>query len=400
MHSLWIAAALMLMPGMASAEVSCDQPLTLDTFAQVQCCFKEGASVSRCLDGEMGRLTKEHGVKPVLKALEEASADPMVDAACHEVGHAIGRAAYLQMGFGEAFHACDGTCHYACYHGILERVFLTPEQVASGQSHAQLEDIEEKIPTLCTPDTVGSDEPMLLAQCFHGLGHGLLYTLDYNLSDALKGCDMLKTEDQSNWCALGVFMESSNAPDVQKRGIRLEDPWYPCNELRHRHSQQANCYNNHTKVLIQLRYDRHEIADLCRSLPHYSGDCFIGLGRDISPDAREGKAADLAAFCNAQGESAEFCFTGAVQALVNFTREPDDAYRLCSQLSAEQASICFRVVNDYWRLSFAKSPAEVAAACERAASGSALCLENTGAPDDPLWHILNYLWEMIRSLWE
>lgn len=362
----------MLMPGTVSADVACDQPLALDTFEQVQCCFKEGASVVRCLDGEIGRLTKEHGVKPVLKALEEASADPMVDVACHQVGHAIGRAAYLQMGFGEAFHACDGTCHFACYHGILERVFLTPEQVASGQSHAQLEDIEEKIPTLCTLETVGSDEPMLLAQCFHGLGHGLLYTLGYDLNAALNGCERLPRRMDQRWCALGAFMEATNAPDPENRKIRPEDPWYPCTEIAD--TWKGDCINNQTKALIQLGKTDVEIAALCMSLPNHARDCFIGLGRDMSPAVREGKTGELGAFCIAQGAHAGDCLEGAAQALMDFSRTQDDAQALCSA-SGDQEAACRSTADRYWKTYF------------------------DAAPEDPLGRILKYLWEMISSLW-
>jgi hypothetical protein len=377
--------------------VSCDDPLTLDHFERIKCCFRESRQAGQCLDGVLGELVQAEGAKAVLHAAEEVRLkDAYIDRACHQIVHAIGRTAYRQLGFGKAFHACDATCQSGCLHGVLERVFLTPQELAAGEDHVEFQTIEKRIREICTAERIGSVRPDFLMQCHHGLGHAALYSLRYDIPRALNACDLLPKGMPRESCYLGVFMENTNAPDTDERDIRKDHPLYPCDIVDERY--QGACYNNHTKAWILLGDDEKTIAERCKTLGIHAHECFVGLGRDASPLVRSKGPEHLGSVCEElAGSYAADCIQGAVYALVDFTTEPSGAYAFCTFLSPDNRTACFERTNRYLRSMYAYGDEGIAKACEALAPEARELCESHDAhlAPDPLWRILMWVWNRL-----
>lgn len=395
LRGAFIAGVFLSFPFLGHAQmfegISCDAPLTVDEFERVRCCFREPQYAAQCLDGVLPPLVRDEGLVPVLGALERTRmANPAVDQTCHQIVHAVGREAYRELGFAKAFEQCDDTCQSGCYHGVIERVFSGSDEGAD--SHPTYAQIKPRIPGICTPQNLGTARPELLMQCQHGLGHALLYTLDYDLSRALEGCDVLRAGRPRQACYLGVFMENTNAPEAAKRDIRAERPLYPCDDVAERH--KPACYNNQTKAWIQLGYGSGTIVGLCSSLPSHRYNCFVGIGRDWSPLVRQGKPTELAALCESAGEHETGCVEGAVHALVDFTSRPQEAHQFCETVTDPAG--CFTLTNRYLRSMYGKTTQEIHAAC----GPSETCLAHDAEPRmDPLGKILYGLWSVFSKLW-
>ncbi|MEO6729024.1 MAG: hypothetical protein ABIM99_03815, partial [Candidatus Dojkabacteria bacterium] len=151
--------------------------------ADIEKCMSEPEDTrQKCMDDFMVEYFKGRTTKQVLADVEAVRAtSSRMENDCHPVVHAIGRETYKLTGnIGDAFEACDQTCHSGCYHGVMERLFYSDKELSSNYSHLTFEDMEEKIPGICDADKFRDPSTAVIFQCLHGVGHAILYTLDYN----------------------------------------------------------------------------------------------------------------------------------------------------------------------------------------------------------------------------
>ena len=183
----------------------------------------------------MKALSEKEDVKNLLTLFREARSEhETIENNCHVIAHAVGRASFVKTkNLGQAFHACDMSCHAGCYHGVLETLFLTEEQRRQGIDHLSYEQIAPRIPEVCTKALLG-EKKSVLAQCQHGLGHAILYTIAYDIPNALRGCDLLPTRYGQESCYIGVFTENVIAEEKEKRNLKEDDVFYPCNAIEAR----------------------------------------------------------------------------------------------------------------------------------------------------------------------
>ena len=93
---------------------------------------------------------------------------------------------------GEAFKVLNSECMSGYTHGVTEAFF---------REHGT-ENITDNLQVICNNET----NNFVAHQCYHGIGHGLMAFYDYDMPQALKGCEDLPTHRES--CYSGVFMEN------------------------------------------------------------------------------------------------------------------------------------------------------------------------------------------------
>src|SRR5690606_37234968 len=158
-----------------------------EDMVRIKDCFYLQEGKQKCMDDFIAAYFGEKTTKEVLADLEQARLrDTEIENQCHPVAHAVGRIAYLNIGnVGDAFESCDQSCHSGCYHGVMERLFYGDDEIIDENKHLTYGDMVLKIPGICNSDKFKNPSNAVIFQCLHGVGHAILYSLNYNLEDAL-----------------------------------------------------------------------------------------------------------------------------------------------------------------------------------------------------------------------
>jgi hypothetical protein len=223
----------------AGTVTSQDQKVTLtakylDSCKEVPCVWKAARE-----------LTSKYGPQVALDTLDYYKLQ-YPDAAVgdiHEWGHIVGRQTAATFGTdGQAFLKCPTTFNYGCQHGFFEEVLGTVNSP------------KEAIDQICGQlEKDSSYSPKFKFYCYHGVGHGVMQSLEYDLYGSLAICDGLDSPMAKDGCWQGVFMENINgdAKGEAKPGIFLStDPLAPCDKVAQQY--QHECYINHSAHLMRV----------------------------------------------------------------------------------------------------------------------------------------------------
>jgi len=335
-------------------------------FGNVLACFANGTTDRQCLDTFVSDYAGAKTTRELLADLEASrSQDVTIENNCHPIAHAIGRYTYQKLGnIGDAFLACDQSCHSGCYHGVMERLFYTPEQIAAGVKHLTFADMQQKVPNICDVANFSSPSQAVIFQCLHGVGHAILFSLDYDLQTALESCDLLKTDYERQSCYGGVVMENITAFEKDKRDLKFDDPHYPCNKLAEKY--QTTCYMMQTSVMVEAGLTYEQIVTECRKTGRNINACFVSLGRDLSNLVRTGQGDTVVHVCeDLSGDQVRSCINGAVYALVDNTWDTSFAYPFCATFKNEDnQKACFLSSSTYAKGIYTKTKEELTAACQ------------------------------------
>jgi hypothetical protein len=352
-------------------------------FAAVECCLRLGWEkrydcLERTLDTDTGATAD------LLAELETArSASETIETGCHAVAHAIGRRAVRLAGgdLGEAFGRCTSTCAFGCQHGIMERLL---QENGIGADHPDRAQLARMMPAVCSAQALGSSAAGPLFQCLHGLGHALAFTLDYDLPGALGMCDLLGSAYDRDSCYSGALMENLVASDKDKRYVRADDPLFPCSALPDRYL--GRCAQEQTRRFLELGWTDEQAADGCRTLGAYAGDCFLGLGRDVSPSYRTGDTQRLADLCQnlAGPEYGDMCVRGARGGLIDATDDGTLAFSYCARLEEPLRASCFTQAGTFLREYHGRPEALARADCAAAGAEREECEALALPRHDPL----------------
>jgi plastocyanin len=273
------------------------------------------------------------------QALAQLTALESQFGSCHDKAHDVGRFTYEEYG-ENAFKMCSMGCHSGCYHGAVESYFRE-----NGTSNLSTE-----INAICAAAT----SEFVAHQCLHGLGHGLMAWSNYQLFEALEGCDLLDDVTQRSSCYSGIFMENivqSMTSYVEIEGHTTEyisdDPHYPCTVVGDRY--EADCYFLQTDRMLQLAEGDYGVAvGNCSVVENdYSrSNCFLSLGRSISGASQQQPTAIIEA-CSLVSDAAnrQHCLTGAIQDTFWDIPGKDDGLTFCSLLEQESdKSHCYSLL--------------------------------------------------------
>ena len=295
-------------------------------------------------------------------ALDELSAlaekDRDVLARAHDLAHMIGELAVVgQPNVSKVMRECRDTFLYGCYHGALKAYFANKVRTRPAD-----------VVGVC-PTDLGT---LLVFQCLHGLGHGVLANLDYDLFRALIYCDALGTENDRRSCYGGVFMENVVVALEQVAGratgeqagahvfLRPDDAQYPCDVVAEKY--RPSCYQLQTTgMLLYNGRDYGKAALACDAAPAmHVAICFESLGRDISGDALRDDSRVLASCDGLPSRNRAGCFVGAVRNLLD---SPERTMPFCSQVPDYAKALCYTAAGEQLALNYPRGDARRATAC-------------------------------------
>lgn len=144
---------------------------------------------------------------------------------CHDMAHDFGHRAYELYGFSGAMTFndpgklsnvdTDDICAGGYMHGILEEVFLNQP------------DLKNNPNSICINVSTNNRD-----SCFHGVGHGLMFVNERNISDSLTICKNLPDVIYQRRCYEGVFMEmfwgNTNHAGADSLGWDINQPLATC----------------------------------------------------------------------------------------------------------------------------------------------------------------------------
>ncbi len=288
----------------------------------------------------------ELGVKAVMKKLvDESNGGTTFD--CHQEAHTIGRIGYTihkEKTFGE----CDASCHSGCYHGAMES-FLNEKGTAN---------LSKNIDAVCSlfETSFGKFE------CLHGVGHGLLAYVDYDLPEAVKECKSLGVWFNTVSCYGGMFMENvltgqglgaSEKVDHETEWVNQTDPHFPCNALdKNDYDLEYQCYQMQTSWMLTLyNFDFTKVRNACLKAPdNMIPVCFKSFGRDAAGNTLRNPEG-IMKNCALVPKTKDYynqCLIGAVNVIVDFWGPAlqGQAAELCRMPAESGKEVCYNTVAD------------------------------------------------------
>ncbi len=261
----------------------------------------------------LAQALKSMNIKTAMeKLVAESQGGSVFD--CHQEAHHIGRVGY-QLFQKEAFRQCNASCHSGCYHGAMEK-FLNEKGTT---------DLAKNIDEICKSFGTGFG----VFECLHGVGHGVLAYLDYDLPAAIQECRKLSDNFAQRSCFGGMFMENILAGQGLGAGdknhgttwVNKTDPYYPCDKINQDDDVQYECYQIQTSWMLTM-YDYHfdKVREACEKAPKHASVCFKSFGRDASGHTLRNPQ-KIIEICNKvprQKDYYEQCATGAVNVIIDF----------------------------------------------------------------------------------
>ncbi len=284
---------------------------------------------------------KQYGPKQTLKHIKDIS---LLDDTCHPIAHKIGNFAY-DIFKEKAFGTCSENCLSGCYHGLTEAYF---------KDHGTT-NLVKSLNSICDPNLT----PFNIQQCKHGVGHGLMAWTNYELFDALKGCDLLNGSKEN--CYTGVFMENvvgtfdknsftkkQENPTGHFTKYLKQDPQFPCTIVEDKY--KPACYLYQTSWMGQLfHWNFPKISQACQEAsPLFKQYCFESMGRDArnassfndSPKA----VLDLCAKAP-EGNMQAACVKGAAKTYFYQPDDQHDALTFCQAVIGNVDKIsCYKTI--------------------------------------------------------
>ncbi len=136
----------------------------------------------------------------IFTVIDAVDGDPSIKFNCHQLSHALGHRAYEMYGFSAAMtynnparaqHVpVESICTSGFMHGIMEEVFYHQPDIVSSPG------------SLCA--TVPEE---VLSDCYHGVGHALMFLNKRSIAPSLDGCRSLNNAYYTYRCFQGVWME-------------------------------------------------------------------------------------------------------------------------------------------------------------------------------------------------
>ena len=278
-------------------------------------------------------LVRDENPKVALDRLRDGTeTDDAILRSCHPLVHEIGRAAYDKYDdFGEAMKYQDEICNAGYLHGVIESRL------------SQSTDIFADMRTMCEEYPPGR---LLSGDCYHGLGHGVMFYTANDLPRSLEMCDSFESSFGRSNCIAGVFMENFNADQKLHLSAYLKesDPFYPCAEQANRH--KGSCYVYAPTYYLSLNKEDYVGAlEWCGGAEaDFRSDCAFGVGRQtIKENLNDPKSVETTCM-SGEPEQVSPCIRGMVVLYANHHGSLEPARTLCEQLGPSNRRVCYGTV--------------------------------------------------------
>jgi plastocyanin len=269
---------------------------------------------------------------------DEIGANEALARSCHALVHELGREAYRKYeDFGEAMKYQDEMCNSGYLHGIIESRL--------SESHDPFSDME----TMCDEYPPAS---FLSWQCYHGVGHGVMYYTANDLPRSLEMCDAFGSSSARSDCSNGVFMENFSADQKHHLSEYLSesDPFYPCAEQAQRH--KSYCYVYAPTYFLSLNKGNYLGAlEWCNGAEEpFRAWCAGGVGaQTMKENIRNPKLVE-GVCASSKPEQVAPCIQGMVDLYINHHGSLGPARELCDQLEASNRQPCYKTVESKSKL--------------------------------------------------
>ncbi len=269
------------------------------------------------------------------KIREEIKNDKKLLRVCHDLVHEIGHEAYEKYGsFGQAMKYQDEICNSGYLHGIIESHFSSSK------------DIFSTLNKVCADYVSGS---FISWECYHGVGHGLMYYTDNDVPRSLELCLSYKDLFASSSCRNGVFMENFNSDQKVhvSKFLKDDNSFYPCTEQLE--EDKDDCYFYAPTYYLSRHLGEYQSAlQWCQQAGDpYRLTCISGVGSQaVKENISIPKAVEKLCL-NLENTEASACIRGMVGLYINHHGSLEPAKQLCEILEPGSKQICLDVVTDY-----------------------------------------------------
>jgi hypothetical protein len=275
-------------------------------------------------------LVRDEDPKAALDQLrDEIQTNDALSRSCHALVHEIGHEAYKKYeDFSEAMKYQDEICNSGYLHGVIESRF------------SESDDVFADMKTLCDEYPLGS---FLSWQCYHGLGHGVMYYTSDDLPRSLEMCDAFSSSFAQSSCVNGVFMENFNSDQKLhvSKYLKESDPFYPCAEQANRH--KGKCYLYAPTYFLSLHKDDYTGAlEWCNGAEDpFKPACVRGVGaQTMKENIKSPKMVE--SICMSGGpEQVASCIEGMIGLYINHNGSLEPARALCEQLEVSNRQTCY-----------------------------------------------------------
>ena len=292
---------------------------------------------------ELSEAIREIGVARAMELLvEESKGGTIYD--CHQEAHDIGRTGYLEIK-EKAFSECDANCHSGCYHGAMEE-FLAEKGTVN---------IAENVNSVCKL----FDTSFGRFECLHGVGHGLMAYLNYDMEESILACKELEDWFSTVSCYGGMFMENiltGQGLGASKTGHTTtwlsDDPHFPCNGIDSAdYDLQYQCYQMQTSWMLEIYdYDFNKVAGEClNARDDMVNVCYRSYGRDAAGNSLRDPE-KIVSLCSKVPESSSSyyreCIIGGMNVIVDFwgPELKNQANELCALTPNEYKTACYKTL--------------------------------------------------------
>ena len=315
-------------------------------------CSGPSASDFSCYQKRYQDLVYNSGVQAAFADLKDQfKKEQFVKEHCHELTHAIGRAAAnLYSGdVASTYSQGDDFCASGYYHGAMETIV----------ANIGADKILDEADNICAAPRQQQNQSLNHRNCAHGIGHGLMGLYQNELFESLEACDALSDDFERDQCSGGVFMENvmdEDNPSNPSKYLKADQPFYPCTEVKSEYKQQ--CYLRHTVYALKKQgNDFGKVFKLCGKIEDgFRPSCYVGLGNNAAGQSTKNYTTDRAqaefirGACM-QGQDAEAqwnCLGGAATELIFYYDSDVQAKTLCQSLgSADWRAACLQGSEEY-----------------------------------------------------
>lgn len=271
----------------------------------------------------------QHSPKEALTELNKQSmSDAAVARVCHGLAHAVGHAAYKKyQSFGKATEYQNDMCNSGYLHGVIESHFVSSK------------DIFQTMQTVCE-----EYDPNIFVgwECYHGVGHGLMFFTNNMLPKSVKLCNTYTDTTKQTACRNGVFMENFTTDQKlhPSRYLQADNPFYPCPSQQE--TQKADCYLYAPTYYLSLyRNDYTGALQWCKTAEKdFQLSCMQGVGMQTMKDGINKPQVAESVCMQASGQAQQACIVGMLNLYMNHFGRVDEAKALCPKLHKENHTTC------------------------------------------------------------
>lgn len=273
-------------------------------------------------------LVQEQDPRVAIETLEkESERNSEVLAVCHDILHQIGSAAYEKYTLEHALSYQKEFCNSGYVHGVFESHFKVAQN--------PLEDIAK----ICRAYT-SQGETFETWQCYHGIGHGLMYYTGGDLDKSLELCVGMDESGEES-CRNGAYMELFNAEPLAKEEALIgDDPFDVC--AAH-DVGKGDCYVYVPTYFVQTKQMSYEeVIKGCAKAGEYVRTCVYGVGSEVMKRNMSDVNRVFALCGGLREEEKVACIEGAVSMYMNQKGSYEAGEELCKNIPDRYQSACGR----------------------------------------------------------